>query len=70
VGVPFRVGGHGSKRVQRGGFVSELVERYLAQHDVQQVTINKLRWLLAKATLAFGERRIGELTSQEIPPGE
>jgi integrase len=90
----FRVGGRGSKRVQRGGFaserdarealerelervrrerriprsltLSELVESYLAQHDVQQVTIAKLRWLLAKATTAFGERRIGELTSQEI----
>ncbi len=90
----FRVGGRGSRRVQRGGFVSEqdarealelelervrrerriprsvtlseLVETYLAQHDVQQVTINKRRWLLAKATAVFGERRIGELTSQEI----
>ena len=90
----FRVGGRGSRRVQRGGFaserdahealerelervrrerriprsltLSELVESYLAQHDVQQVTIAKLRWLLAKATTAFGERRIGELTSQEI----
>jgi hypothetical protein len=74
----FRVGGRGSKRIQRGGFVSErdarealerelerirrerriprsltlaeLVESYLAQHDVQPVTIEKLRWLLAKAT--------------------
>jgi hypothetical protein len=81
----FRVGGRGSKRVQRGGFVSEqdareglerelervrrerriprsltlseLAETYLAQHDVQQVTIDKLRWLLAKATAVFGERR-------------
>jgi hypothetical protein len=89
-----RVGGRGSKRIQRGGFVSEqdarealerelervrrerrisrsltlseLVEAYLAQHDVQQVTIDKLRWLLAKATAVFGERRISELTSQEI----
>jgi len=90
----FRVGGRGSKRIQRGGFASEqdarealerelerlrrerriphsltlsqLVESYLAQHDVQPVTIEKLRWLLAKATAVFGERRIGELTSQEI----
>ena len=91
----FRVGGRGSKRIQRGGFVSErncargararawiacrrerrisrsltlseLVEAYLAQHDVQQVTLDKLRWLLAKATVVFGERRISELTSQEI----
>lgn len=90
----FRVGGRGTKRIQRGGFASErdacealereldgvrrerriprsltlaeLVEVYLAQHDVQQVTIKKLHWLLAKATAVYGERRIGELTSQEI----
>jgi len=87
-------GGRNSKRVQRGGFVSEqdardglerelerlrqerritrrltlseLVETYLAQHDVQPVTIEKLRYLLSKATAVFGDRRIGELTSQEI----
>lgn len=46
--------------------LSELVEVYLAQHDVQQVTIDKLRWLLAKATAVFGNRRIGELSSQEV----
>src|SRR5215218_7789775 len=78
-----RVGGRGSKRIQRGGFASErdarealerelervrrerriprsltfaeLVEVYLAQHDVQPVTIAKLRWLLGKAVAAFGE---------------
>jgi integrase len=72
----FRLGGRGSKRVQRGGFVSErdaaealereferlrrerrlarsltfaeLVETYLAQHDVEPVTIEKLRWLLGR----------------------
>lgn len=90
----YRVGGRGSRRVQRGGFASEgdavaslerelervrrerrvsrnvtlaeLVDVYLAQHDVQPVTIAKLRWLLDKAIAVFGERRIGELTSQEI----
>jgi hypothetical protein len=90
----YRVGGRGSRRVQRGGFaseqdaaaalereldrlrrerrvprlltLSELVELYLDQHDVQPVTIAKLRYLLGKATLVFGERRIGHLTSQEI----
>ena len=39
---------------------------YLAQHDVQPVTIAKLRWLLDKAIAVLGERRIGELTSREI----
>jgi integrase len=90
----YRIGGRGSRRVQRGGFaceqdardalereldrvrrerrisrsltLAELVETYLAQHDVQPVTIEKLRYLLSKATAMFGDRRIGELTSQEI----
>jgi hypothetical protein len=54
------------RRIPRSLTLSELVETYLAQHDVQPVTIKKLRWLLGKATAVFGERRIGELTSQEI----
>ncbi len=90
----YRLAGRDSRRVQRGGFVSEadataalereldrvrrerriprsltleeLVETYLAQHDVQQVTIEKLRWLLSKSIAAFGDQRVGELTSQEI----
>jgi len=90
----YRMGGRGSKRVQRGGFASErvaaealerelerlrreqrvsrsltlteLVEAYLEQHDVEPVTIEKLRWLLGKAVVAFGERPVGELRSQEI----
>jgi len=56
--------------------LAELVEAYLAQHDVEPVTLEKLRWLLAKAVAVFGERRIGELRSAEIaawrmtiPPG-
>jgi integrase len=90
----FRVGGRDSKRVQRGGYVSErdaaealgrelerlrrerrvsrsltlaeLVEVYLAQHDVEPVTIEKLRWLLGKAVVVFGERPVGELRSEEV----
>jgi hypothetical protein len=54
------------RRIPRSLRLSELVESYLAQHDVQPVTITKLRCLLSKATAVFGERRIGELTSQEI----
>src|SRR5205823_10263009 len=52
-------------RVRREGQISrsltlaELVETYLAQHDVQPVTIEKLRYLLGKATAVFGDRRIG-----------
>jgi hypothetical protein len=54
------------RRITRRLTLSELVETYLAQHDVQPVTIDKLRYLLGKATAVFGDRRIGELTSQEI----
>jgi integrase len=90
----YRLGGRDSRRVQRGGFVSErdaaealerelerlrrerrrarsltlaeLVEAYLAQHDVEPVTIEKLRWLLGKAVAAFGERPVSEIRSEEI----
>jgi integrase len=44
----------------------ELVEAYLEQHEVDPVTIEKLRWLLGKAVAVFGDRPIGELRSQEI----
>src|SRR5213595_2008740 len=54
------------RRISRRLTLSELVETYLAQHDVQPVTIEKLRYLLSKATAVFGDRKIGELTSQEI----
>ena len=43
-----------------------LVDVYLAQHDAQPETIDKLRWLLAKAAGEFGDRRLGELRAQEI----
>jgi len=46
--------------------LAELVEVYLAQHDVEPVTIEKLRWLLGKAIAVFGDRPVGELRSQEI----
>jgi len=46
--------------------LSELVEEYLAQHEAAPCTIAKLRWLLAKATCAFGDRRVVELRSDEI----
>ena len=46
--------------------LADLVETYLARRDVQPVTIEKLRYLLGKATAVFGYRCVGELTSQEI----
>jgi hypothetical protein len=54
------------QRVTRRLTLSEFVEAYLAQHDVQPVTIQKLRYLLSKATAVLGDRKIGELTSREI----
>jgi integrase len=90
----YRLGGRGSKRVQRGGFaperdaaqalerelerlrrergvsrsltLAELVKVYLAQHDVEPVTIEKLRWLLAKAVAVFGDRPVSDIRSEEI----
>jgi len=54
------------RRIVRRLTLAEFVETYLAQHDVQPVTIGKLRYLLGKATVVFGDRRVGELTSREI----
>src|SRR5437867_10436107 len=54
------------RRIARRLTLAEFVETYLAQHDVQPVTIEKLRYLLSKATAVFGDRFVGELTSQEI----
>jgi integrase len=54
------------RRIKRRLTLSQLVDTYLDQHDVQPVTIEKLRYLLGKATAVFGDRAIGELTSQEI----
>lgn len=56
--------------------LAELVKLYLAQHDGEPETTEKLRWLLAKSVHVFGDRRISRLRSPEIaawrmtiPPG-
>ena len=54
------------QRVARSLTLGELVEAYLVQHDVDPVTIEKLRWLLGKAVAVFGDRPVGELRSEEI----
>jgi integrase len=46
--------------------LSELADKYLAQHEAAPRTIAKLRWLLAKATGALGDRRVVDLRSDEI----
>src|SRR4051794_24666625 len=48
------------RRITRRLTLSELVDTYLDQHDVQLVTIEKLRYLLSKATAVFDDRTIGE----------
>ena len=56
--------------------LAELVKLYLAQHDGEPETTEKLRWLLAKSVRVFGDQRISRLRSPEIaawrmtiPPG-
>lgn len=46
--------------------LAELVDVYLAQHDGEPETTEKLRWLLQKSVSVFGERRITKLRSPEI----
>ena len=56
------------ERLRPGGTMTlaELVEGYLGVHQAAPATIEKLRWLLAKATLAFGEVRLVDLRAEEI----
>jgi integrase len=46
--------------------LNELVEEYQRIHQAAPSTIDKLRWLLSKATAAFGEMELGALRSEEI----
>jgi integrase len=46
--------------------LAEFVAVYLAQHEGEPETTEKLRWLLKKAVRAFGERRLSELLSPAI----
>ena len=53
-------------RPGRQVMLAELVEEYLRVHQAALATIEKLRWLLAKATAAFGEVRLVDLRADEI----
>ena len=55
-------------RVRPGREVSltELVDQYLKIHQAAPSTLEKLDWLLSKATAAFGHRPIASLRSEEI----
>jgi integrase len=46
--------------------VSELVDRYLDQHQVEPWTLEVLRWKLGKVTAAFGDVKLRELLPEEI----
>jgi len=46
--------------------LADLVARYLEVHQAAPATIEKLRWLLAKATAAFGGTRLIDLRSEQI----
>ena len=46
--------------------LAELVEQYLRVHQAAPATIEKLRWLLGKATAEFVEVRPGDLRADEI----
>jgi integrase len=46
--------------------LAEFVDIYLAQHEGEPETTEKLRWLLAKAVRVFGDRRLNQLRSPTI----
>jgi integrase len=46
--------------------LAELVDEYLAQHQAQPETTQKLRWLLGKSVSRFGSLHLHELDSREI----
>jgi integrase len=51
---------------RRDWTVSELVDRYLAQHQASPATIARLNAMTKKATAAFGDVRLRELLPDEI----
>ena len=46
--------------------LAELGAQYLEVHQAAPATIEKLRWLLAKATAAFGDVQLADLRAEEI----
>jgi integrase len=52
----------------RGGAITlaQFVEEYLELHQAEPVTIAKLRWLLGKATSTLGEKRIADLSPEDV----
>jgi integrase len=65
-----------ASRIGRRLTLAELVDEYLAQHEVSPATLEKLRFLLTRAVQAFGGACLDELNPVEIaawrmtvPPG-
>ena len=46
--------------------LAEFVDEYLQMHQAAPVTIAKLRWLLGKAMLVLGEKRLAELSPKDV----
>jgi integrase len=46
--------------------LAEFVDEYLEMHQAAPVTIAKLRWLLNKATVELGEKRLADLTPRDV----
>ncbi len=53
-------------RIGRMPTLAEFVDEYLAQHEASTVTLGKLRFLLDRAVVAFGDYRLDELSPVEI----
>jgi integrase len=53
-------------RIGRMPTLAEFVDEYLAQHEASPVTLGKLRFLLDRAVVAFGDYRLDELSPVEI----
>ena len=49
--------------------LNELVDMYLAQHDTEPETIEKLRWLLSKSTRGSGTHRSASSRRPRSPRG-
>ena len=46
--------------------LGEWVEEYLDARQGERVTVEKLRWLLGKATAELGEARLAELSPEQV----
>src|SRR5437867_9271025 len=46
--------------------LAEFVDEYLEMHQAAPVTISKLQWLLSKATVVLGEKRLADLSPRDV----